>query len=267
MRLSVLLVALLALHPVFAWIARRAVDGSDEPWGLLALCGTLIIVTRSALREPRQAEPRLWATSLVFALYTVSLWWFSPLPRAILAMSALSLLSMSLFQESRFNLGLLVLFWLSLPLMASLQFYGGYPLRLLVAELACHLLRLSGEPVTRIGVNLQHGADLVSVDAACSGLKMLWTGGVATAFLVGWFALPPLRALAALTSASVILILANVFRATALFQWEVRHEQWAHLPFADAVHPAIGLVLFAVALMSIHQTTQFFQRTRSCWNA
>ena len=266
-RILYLLCALLALHPVFIWMARRAVDGSDEPWGLFALCGAIVVVTRSARQEELVENPNFWSFPSVLLLYIVSLWWFSPLPRALIAMTALALLCMSLFQRNRFNLGLVVLFWLSLPLMASLQFYGGYPLRVLVAELAGHLLRLSGEPVTRVGVHLQQGGHVVSVDAACSGLKMLWSGGVATALLVSWFSLPPLRALAALTSAAAILIVANVFRAAALFQWEVRHEQWMHLPLAHLVHSAIGLVLFAFAVMGIHQSTRFFQGARTCSNA
>ena len=267
MRLLYLLSALLALHPVFIWMARRAVDGSDEPWGLVALGGAIVVVTRSAPPTMVAEKPHLWPFLSVLSLYVASLWWFSPLPRALIAMSALALLCMSLFQGNRFNLGLLVLLWLSLPLMASLQFYGGYPLRILVAELASHLLRLSGEPVSSVGVHLQQGTEVVSVDAACSGLKMLWSGGVAAALLVSWFSLPPLRAFAALASAALILVVANVFRAAALFQWEVRHEQWMHLPLAHLVHSAIGLVLFTLAVLGIHQSTRFFQGVRTCSNA
>ena len=45
---------LLALWPHWRWMAARMVDGSDEPWGAVALVTALVLVARErhALRAP-----------------------------------------------------------------------------------------------------------------------------------------------------------------------------------------------------------------------
>ena len=45
-----------------------------------------------------------------------------------------------------FHAGLFGLFYLSLPTIATLQFFGGYPLRVVVAELTAPILRMQALP-------------------------------------------------------------------------------------------------------------------------
>ena len=73
---------------------------------------------------------------------------------------------------------------LSLPVVASLQFYAGYPMRLAAAEGAVRLLELGGIVVARNGVSIEVGGMAIAVDPACSGIRMLWhalAGDVAAA--------------------------------------------------------------------------------------
>ena len=48
--LAALGLLLLALWPHGAWMARRLTDGSDEPWGVLAIVAVLALVARDARR-------------------------------------------------------------------------------------------------------------------------------------------------------------------------------------------------------------------------
>ncbi|WP_034923523.1 archaeosortase/exosortase family protein, partial [Candidatus Accumulibacter vicinus] len=58
----------------------------------------------------------------------------------------------------------------------SLQFYGGYPLRVLAGSLAVALLQLNGLAVERAGAVLLWDGRQIAIDAPCSGLRMLWAG-------------------------------------------------------------------------------------------
>ena len=69
----------------------------------------------------------------------------------------------------------IALFVLSLPLIASLQFYAGYPLRAMTAEGATQLLNLFGFDVARSGVAMSWEGRTILVDAPCSWVRMLWT--------------------------------------------------------------------------------------------
>ena len=51
---SLLLLQLAALWPHWNWMARRSGDGSDEPWGVVALLvvGVLVWMDRSQVELP-----------------------------------------------------------------------------------------------------------------------------------------------------------------------------------------------------------------------
>jgi hypothetical protein len=127
----------LALWPTWWWMGQRMVDGSDDPLGVLALAalGTVLWQQRSRLR----AAPRLGlqAAALVGAVLTTVL--HGQLPDLLVAFISLLSLALGLlaFLPARVAtapvLGLSVL---SLPLLASLQFYAGFPLRVVTAEVS-----------------------------------------------------------------------------------------------------------------------------------
>lgn len=254
-RAFVVIATCAALHPVFRWIALRAIDGSDEPWGIAALAAAAIavIMRRSGASDgdhvagPTGAErPSLVGPSLWLTAYVAGYPWLTPLPRGILAMIALALLLSRLYLGARLNLGLLGLLLLGLPLIASAQFYLGYPLRLLVAQCTAGLLRLSGFGVDVAGVGLELGERMIMVDAPCSGIKMLWVGAFAASLLAVLGRMSARATLVFMLGAAVSLFLANVLRAAALFFVEL---ELMALP--AWTHEGVGLLMFAVALAAI----------------
>jgi exosortase/archaeosortase family protein len=119
-----------------------------------------------------------------------------------------------------FHMGMLGLMSLSLPLIPTLQFYGGYPLRVLVASVAAPLIRLGGFAVIQEGTCLNWDGQLIWIDAPCSGVRMLWTGLYLACTLAYLSRLGFFRTLLVLAFAFPAIILGNIFRAVALFYLE-----------------------------------------------
>lgn len=90
-----LLATVLATAPVYVWMGRRMVDGSDEPWGLLAAATGIGLVV--AKHKPAPPHASLVAPGIVLALYAVSYTMALPLVRAVLATITSSLLLSRLY--------------------------------------------------------------------------------------------------------------------------------------------------------------------------
>jgi exosortase/archaeosortase family protein len=130
---------------------------------------------------------------------------------------------------------------LSLPSLASLQFFLGYPARVASAEAARWLLGAQGFPVQRQGAELVCGARHLLVDAPCSGLGMLWMTlffgmGLAAVRRTGWVATARLTAVA--VSAALA---ANVLRLTGLFATELVLGR-------PDLHSSIGVASFLLGI-------------------
>src|SRR5262249_39732051 len=134
----------------------------------------------------------------------------------------------------------------SLPLMASLQFFLGYPLRSFIATLSVPLLRLNGLAVTREGTALDWAGRLVEIDAPCSGVKMLWAGMFLTFTRACLFRLNAGRTILAAAFAFATIVLGNVLRSTALFYIEAGI---VNLP--SFAHTGIGVVVFGMTASAI----------------
>jgi len=138
---------------------------------------------------------------------------------------------------------ILALFALSLPVVASLQFYAGYPLRMLTAAGASLLLKPFGLDVERLGTTMLWQGRAVLVDAPCSGVRMLWAGAFLACVLasqrtwVGWRSLA-----AAMVLMIPVVLVANSVRAAALFVLEIRAE-----PVPQFLHASVGVATFALA--------------------
>jgi exosortase/archaeosortase family protein len=236
----------LALWPIGWWMGRRMLDGSDDPLGLLALAtlGLLFWRHRSQLR----AAPRLGlqATALTGVVLTTVL--HQQLPDLLVALVGLLSLAAGLLAflprqvASAPVLGLSVL---SLPLLASLQFYAGFPLRVVTAEASRWLLALV-HTVERSGSALVVNGQLIIVDAPCSGVQMAWLGYF-TACAVALACGRSNRAfLLRLPVVSVLVLLGNVLRNTVLVA-----AQAAHTPLPDWGHEAVGLVALGAVCAGI----------------
>jgi exosortase/archaeosortase family protein len=235
---------LLALWPVLRWYAQRLNDGAESRWGLLALA-TLAVLAWLRRREAAKELP-LTAPSLLLLLYALSFPFAMPLARAVLGASVTACLLSLWFWRRAWQAGVYGLCWLSLPLLASLQFYGGYPLRVAVGQASAWLLRGGGVNVINEGACLKYGAQLVWIDAPCSGIRMLWAGLYLACALLALWDVRGGRGRVALGATFVIIMAGNVMRAVGLFYLEaglVKMPSWAHT--------GIGLVAFALTCAAI----------------
>jgi exosortase/archaeosortase family protein len=248
-RLAGLVLALHALcfWPVWRWYAARMTDGSDEPWGAAALVAALLVTWPKHRDWTLRTDDRLlWIALLLTFVYAVAVPFAPPLVRATLAMAALACSWVSVANLRGKLAPVIVLFALSLPVIASLQFYCGYPLRSLTAAGSALTLDVLGFEVRRSGTALLWQGQTVLVDAPCSGIRMLWAGTALACVMalhrdsVSWRSLSTLVLLA-----SVAALFANVLRAAALFILETHRA-----PVPELVHTMVGAATFAVTAVS-----------------
>jgi exosortase/archaeosortase family protein len=227
-------------------MARRVADGSDDPLGLLALAalGWLVACCRAQLRP----APRLGWLGLALVLTvlaTAALGIAPPLLCALAALLAMGAGLAAFLPGSAAAAPVLGLAVLSLPLLASLQFYAGYPLRVVTAE-ASRWLLLPFFDAERAGTALTVAGRLVIVDAPCSGVQMLWLGYF-TACVVALHAHRSSRSfMARLPAISALVLAGNVLRNTILVACEAAGRTlpaWAH--------DAVGLVVLALVCSAI----------------
>ena len=254
----------LALWPAWLWMGRRLADGSDDPLGLLALAalGVLAWQQRAALRT----APRLgWlalagAATLLATLARAGLpgalpaW--PPLLASLLAVLAvacglLAFLPRPVQAHGRAAQGVaalpvLGLAALALPLLSSLQFYAGYPLRVLTAELSQWLLA-PFFTVAREGASLWIAGRLVIVDAPCSGVQMVWLGYFTACATALFLTRCGSRVfLARLPVVGALVLAGNVLRNALLVAAE-----GAGRPLAPWAHEALGLAVLALVCGAI----------------
>ncbi|MGB3072172.1 MAG: exosortase Q [Ottowia sp.] len=254
-----------ALWPTWRWMAVRVMDGSDDPLGLLALAalGTLLWSVRGQLR----CAPRLaWlAAALVGTLAATSMrGTVTPLVTSLLAVISWACGLLAFLPQARRGamqvrdgvlwpaphhaisavpvLGLAVL---ALPLIASLQFYAGYPLRVLTAE-ASRWLLAAGFAVQREGSSLLVNGQLIIVDAPCSGVQMAWMGYFTACAVALFKGLGDRGFGLRLPWVGLTVLVGNVLRNTLL----VALEASGYAP-SPAVHEGIGLLVLAAVCGAI----------------
>jgi exosortase/archaeosortase family protein len=260
----ILLVASLqvvAFWEVWRWYISRAVYSWDQPWGLLAFITAFVFLLASRKPLPRD-ERSLLLPSLIIIFYAVTSFVFPPLARAMIAFTALAMTASLLRFGRAFHPGLFGLFYLSLPAIPSLQFFGGYPMRVVVAELTAPILRLGGFAVIPEGTCLNWAGQLIWIDAPCSGIKMLWVGMFLTFVLLCLYELPVIKALLLLPFAFAVIVAANVFRAVALFYLEAGvfiMPSWGH--------EYAGLIAFALEAAGIISIVLMLKRRNVCAGA
>jgi exosortase len=239
--ISLLLVAV-ASWPVLRWYAMRLQDGGDEPWGILPLLVACWFLWRNHEREKfvTDSKWRLAGAALIF-LVALGTWHLPPLMRA-----AFSLIGMVLLIGPQRNSAVCLLLLLSLPVISSLQFYLGWPLRVVVTECSVILLNLMGfsahADATTIVVNGQH----VAVDPACSGIRFLWHGCFFAATFAAWRRSSWASTFLVFVIAIPMVMVANIIRACVL-----TFQETGHLLKGDAVHEVVGLIFFLLSALLI----------------
>jgi exosortase len=189
------------------------------------------------------------AISALVLVYALSYPFVPSLVRAIVAMTVIAVAGSSVWLGRRLDVRLWGLLLLALPLVSSLNFYLGFPLRAVVGESAQMLLQMNGFAVVREGTMLVWNDRHISIDAPCSGVKMLWTGMYLTCALAALWRMRTKQTAMLGVAAIAIVMVANVLRTTALFYVEA-----GMLPEAGSVHTYVGVAVFVLACVAIALT-------------
>ena len=258
---TLLAVESLAFWPVWRWYVHRLTDQSDEAWGIVALVTAALFVflrrpegdpgadgSMQAMEERQQPGVRLTLPATLLLCYSALYHFLAPLPRAAIAVTAIAAAVSAMRFGRRLHLGVWGLLLLALPVVASLQFYLGFPMRAVVAKLAAPMLQINGFAVTAVGASLNWNGDPILIDAPCSGVKMLWTGFYLTCALACYYKLNAKRTALACAAALAAIIIGNTFRAAALFYVE---SGAANLRSPDWTHEGVGVVVFAATAIAI----------------
>ena len=221
-----------AVLPTLRWYALRLQDGGGELAGLVPLSAAIYFAIRNR-NFLVKSNAGIW-TGAVLLLFLAAV---SPIAPAIIRALLVVAAGASAFGVWR-RPSIVCLLTLSLPWTASLEFFLGYPLRLLTAVNAQFLLGITGTNVTRAGVQLLYEGRIVGVDPACSGMNILWSTALLTSLLAALFSLK-WKSIIPLSLCALTLTLAgNSIRASLLFFPEAGILSMPHL-----LHPGIGVAI------------------------
>jgi exosortase/archaeosortase family protein len=236
-----------ALWPHWHWAAARLTDGSDDPLGVAALAVLALATWRLAPRL-RSEPSRAWLAAAIggTVLATLSIGVLPPLLAAMFAVLALiaGLRAFAPAGTAMLPLGGLML--LALPTIASLQFYAGFPLRVITAQCSTWILQMFGVMAERSGSAMWVDGRLVIVDAPCSGVQMVWMAWFC-ACSVAWFRGIRDRAFAARAMfVGGIVLAGNILRNSVLVMLEVQPSG-----VTPGTHEGIGLVALAAVCIAV----------------
>jgi len=235
-----------ALWPTWWWMGQRMVDGSDDPLGLLALAALAGLLWQH--RQHLRAAPRLGlqATALIGVVLATALHHQLPdLAVALIGLLSLAAGLLAFLPRQVAVAPVLGLSVLSLPLLASLQFYAGFPLRVVTAEASSWLLSVA-HTVERTGSSLVVDGQLIIVDAPCSGVQMAWLGYFTACVVALAVGRSNRSFLLRLPLVGTLVLLGNVLRNTVLVALQAAGQ---HLPGWG--HDAVGLVVLAAVCAGI----------------
>lgn len=258
-RLSWLMLAPLAAYwSVWADYAGRLLSDPDAVVHLVAVAvGVVVLWDQGTSQRTRSLRRGGFALSFVcvvaFALAYAHV--------AAMARCALALLGVGSFVcwqrgSARPFLGLAFML-LGIPMLAQLESLAGVSLRVTVADAAAALVRMPGLPIEADGTRLVWAGGAVDVDAPCSGLRMLWTGALASLVAIARFRLRASAALSLAAGALLLIWSGNVLRCAALFYVEsgmVTAPAWAH--------GGIGLIVFCGVCASLWEGARWLSKRR-----
>ena len=214
-------VVIIATWDAWRWYFVRV---SAAPEEALALLLTVVLLGLLAInRQPPPALARalpLPTLAFLLAVYATSEAFLPPIVRAgIAAIAVLFALYLAAFRQ-RPPLALCGLTALALPVLPSLQFTLGYPMRIISAALAVPLLQAHGFDVAWRGTFLLWRDEMIQFDAPCSGVNMLWAGLLLTLVGCVLLRLYPFKMMVAVALSLLLAIAGNVLRASSLFYVE-----------------------------------------------
>jgi exosortase/archaeosortase family protein len=233
-----------ATWDAWRWYVQRVWAAPEEAAALaltIAFLGVLAVVRRPASRalQPIPLVP----VAILLVAYAASHVVLPPIMCAAVAVAT----TLSCLHVAAVGARPPVAFWgqvaLALPVLPSLQFTLGYPMRIVSAALATALLQAHGLGVTRQGTFLVWQGQMVQFDAPCSGVNMLWAGLLLTLMGCVLLRLPAAKVMLAVGLSILLAIVGNVLRASSLFYVEA-----GLLPDAPGWwHDGIGIVAFMLS--------------------
>ena len=238
---------LVALWPAWQWSAVRLADGSDDPLGIIALCALVLVLCRD--RCDFDAMPR--ASWLLASIYCAAVAAFGTpllpgLLRGVFAVASLMAMITALHRPQQPILPHWGLGFLALPLLSSLQFFVGYPLRVITAQASAWLLELAGIAALREGSSMTVNGQLVIVDAPCSGIQMAWFAYFTACIAACWLRLPDRIFLRRLPAIGLTVLAGNIVRNTILVARETGLLAWP-----EWTHEGTGAAIFAAVCILV----------------
>lgn len=254
--------ALLALGLAYAaltrssgvWLAETLLAPSSR--GNLIVLGLLAILAARQIRKPQLATNDVAHLPLVLvaaaAIAYVSVRWFFPWHRlhAVIALiGAYGMLgcfvSASTWRRAFAGLALVIVV---LPFGEQLDVFVGYPLRIVIADVAHCALQHIGVPGTSRSTLLVFDSGAAQIDLPCSGVKSLWAGALlalaAPLVLSKRFGV---RWLAASITFGLALCLGNTLRIILLVVLAVPAQQPV---VAEVIHRPLGCAAFVAAAIA-----------------
>lgn len=232
-----------ALWPTGLWAAARMVDGSDDPLGLAAIAVLVVAVIRLAPRLQREPARRWLAVAGILALASATVAATGPaLLGALIAALALAAALRAFMAPGTPALPLASLAVLALPVVSSMQFYAGFPLRVVTAEASAWLLGTVGFSASREGSAMTVDGRLVVVDAPCSGVQMVWMAYFCACTVAWWARLPDRVFARRVAGVGLVVMAGNVVRNAVLVGLEARAAAvpgWLHEAIGTAVLAAV----------------------------
>lgn len=255
----ILVAELICFWPVWRWYYLRVVNSPDELTGLLSIITALFLIWFKRNNIPVNRKFPLSRIIALNFIYILSYFFAPPLIRAIIAFTAVAFTLTGFFSQNSLNIGIWGLFILGVPLIPTLQFYLGFPLRWLTAFIAVPLINLSGFLVSQNGTCLNWSGNIIAIDAPCSGVKMLWTGLYLLLTFIAIYDFKISKLITALFGAIIIIIFGNILRSTTLFYLEA-----GIINTAEWLHQAVGLVSFILVGIFILFLTLKLKGEKNC---
>lgn len=247
-----LILLLVAFWHSLYWFITRTADNSDEPWGLISLATVFILVILSWNRKSSffNAGKLVPVCVVLVSLYCVCFAMVPPLVRCLIAVCAAGVVLWTRCIPGRRNaLALFGFLILSSPVLASLQFFVGFPLRLLITNITAAIMQFSGTAVAVAGTSFEHQNQLILVDSPCSGINMLWAG-LYFCFVICWTKqLSALRSVLLLCFSVIGVLFTNVARATIMVYIEILRDRGFN--FHDVAHDFVSVASFITLAIAL----------------
>jgi exosortase/archaeosortase family protein len=254
-----LIMVFMAFWPVWLWYGERLIDGSDDPVGVLALLTLSFVVWWKRKCVLGGGSPSRFANSItryttaivagLLLVYCMIQAWAPPF---ILAMIALAVIGLCLARIRNYQptAGDWALLLLSLPVVASLNFYFGYPLRMLACWLASVMLNLGGLAVFTEDAAILSNNSVVGIDPPCGGVKLLWATMYVAATLSSMRRLAWLSTVKVMLLAVLVAVIANALRVSSLFYVESGIVEFSGT-WHSFVHAGVGVAVFVLSAVAV----------------